>query len=98
MAMSLGHPNSNFLTIEAGDITIPWVQEIKFLGLHIDTMLNWNHHYNLLYNKILLNKKLLTLSKNMLKEQAKLAIHYAHIHSHLKYAILVWGSMLSKIN
>ena len=28
--------------------------------------------------------------------QAKLAIHYAHIHSHLNYAILVWGSMLSK--
>ena len=52
MAMSLGHPNSNFLTTEVGDLTIPWVQEIKFLGLHIDSMLNWNHHYNLLYNKI----------------------------------------------
>ena len=69
MAMSLGHPNSNFLTIEVGDLTIPWVQEIKFLGLHIDTMLNWNHHYDLLYNKILLNKKLLTLSQYMLMVQ-----------------------------
>ena len=59
-------------------------------------MLNWNHHYNLLYNKILLNKKLLTLSQNMLTVQAKLAIYYAHIHSHLNYAILVWRSMLSK--
>ena len=53
MAMSLGHLNSNFLTIKVGDLTIPLVQEIKFLGHHIDTMLNWNHHYNLLYNKIL---------------------------------------------
>ena len=59
-------------------------------------MLNWNHHYNLIYDKILLNKKLLTLSHNMLMEQAKLAIYYAHIHSHLNYAILVWGIMLSK--
>ena len=57
MAMSLGHPNSKFPTIEVGGLTIPWIQEIKFLGLHIDTMLNWNHHYNLLYSKILLNKK-----------------------------------------
>ena len=56
MTVSLGHLNSNFLTIEV-DLTIPWVQEIKFLGIHIDTMLNWNHHYNLLYNKILLNNK-----------------------------------------
>ena len=61
MAMSLDHPNSNFLTIEVGNLTIPWVQEIKFLGLHIDTMPNWNHHYNLLYNKILLNKKLINI-------------------------------------
>ena len=76
--MSLGHLNS---TIEIGDLTIPWVQEIKFLGLHIDTMLNWSHHYNLLYNKILLNKRLLTLSQNMLMVQAKLAIYYAYIQS-----------------
>ena len=32
----------------------------------------------------------------MLMVQAKLAIYYAHIHSHLNYSILVWGSMLSK--
>ena len=96
MTMSLGHLNSNYLTIEVGDPTITWIQEIKFLGLHIDTMLNWNHHYNVLYNKILLNKKLLTHFQHMLMEQAKLAIHYAHIHSHLNYVILVWGSMLSK--
>ena len=96
MAMSLGHPNLNFLTTEVGDLTIPWVQEIKFLGLHIDTMLNWNHQYNLLYNNIRLNKKLLTLSQNMLMEQAKLALYYAHIHSHLNYEILIWRSMLLK--
>ena len=62
MAMSLGHQNSNLPTMDIGDLTIPWVHEIKFLGLHIDKMLNWNHHYNLLYNRILLNIKLLTLS------------------------------------
>ena len=89
MAMSLGHLNLNFPTIEVGDLTISLVQEIKFLGLHIDTMLNFNHHYNLLYKKILLNQKLLTLSQNMLTEQAKLVIYYAHTHSHLNYVILV---------
>ena len=96
MAMSLCHLNSKFLTMEIGDLTIPWVQEIKFLGLYIDKKLNWNHHYNLLNNKILLKKKLLTLSQNMLMVQAKLAKYYAHISSHLNYVILLWGSMLSK--
>ena len=95
MAMSHCHPDSNFPTKEV-DLAIPWVQEIKFLGLHIDTMLNWNHHYNLLYNKILLNKKLLTISQNMLMVQVTLAIYNAHTHSHPNYALLVWGSMLLK--
>ena len=32
----------------------------------------------------------------MLTVQSKLPINYAHIHSHLNYAMLVWGSMLLK--
>ena len=32
----------------------------------------------------------------MLMVQAKLAIYYAHIYSHLNYVILVWRSMLLK--
>ena len=59
-------------------------------------MQNQNHHYNLLYNKILLNKKLLTISQNMLMEEAKLAIYYTHIIINFNYVTLVWGGMLSK--
>ena len=38
---------------------------------------------------------LLKKSKNILDKSALRSVYYAHIHSHLSYAILVWGSMLS---
>ena len=52
MAMSLGHPYSNFPIIEVGDLTIPWVQDIKFFSFHNDTMLNWQPSLYLLDSKI----------------------------------------------
>ena len=38
---------------------------------------------------------LLKKSKNILDRLALRTVYYAHIHSHLTYAISVWGSMLS---
>ena len=38
---------------------------------------------------------LLKKSKNILDRYALRSVYYAHIHSHLSYAISVWGSMLS---
>ena len=39
---------------------------------------------------------LLKRSKNLLKRNALKLIYYGHFHSHLKYGILLWGSMLSQ--
>ena len=38
---------------------------------------------------------LLKKSKNILDRLALRTVYYAHIHSHLSYAISIWGSMLS---
>ena len=39
---------------------------------------------------------LLKKGKNMLKIFTLVSIYYAHIHSHLKYGILLWGSILNQ--
>ena len=39
---------------------------------------------------------MLKRSKNLLTKSALLPIYYGHIHSHLKYGILLWGSMLTQ--
>ena len=39
---------------------------------------------------------LLKRSRNFLNKNALILIYYGHFHSHLKYGILLWGSMLSR--
>ena len=39
---------------------------------------------------------LLKRGKNFLRKNALLPIYYGHIHSHLKYGILLWGSMINQ--
>ena len=36
------------------------------------------------------------MGKNMLNKSTKLNLYYAQIHSHINYAIMVWGNMMSK--
>ena len=49
-----------------------------------------------MYNKIQANKQLLNISKNFLDVQTMIKIYYAHINSHLRYGLVVWGSMMTK--
>ena len=39
---------------------------------------------------------LLKTGKNFLRKNALLPIYYGFIHSHLKYGILLWGSMINQ--
>ena len=39
---------------------------------------------------------LLKRGKNFLRKNALIPIYYGHIHSHLKYGILLWGSMINQ--
>ena len=80
--------------IKSGDLEPLSMKETKFLGINLDNNLSWGHHFNILYNKLLLNKRLLALSKNTQSIMAKLSIYYAYLYSHLTYTVGMWGSML----
>ena len=49
--------------IKFGDLKLLSTKETKFLGINLDNNLSWGHQFNILYNKLLLNKRLLALSK-----------------------------------
>ena len=88
--------DNNTSTIKFMDVEIPIVQVTKFLGVYLDDKLKWEYHANQVYNKIQTNKQLLNISKNFLDIQTMVKIYYAHIHSHLRYGLVVWGSMMTK--
>ena len=83
------------ITLKLGGHTIPCQTETKFLGVWINKKLDWNKHVDVLLIKLRQNVGLLKKSKNILDRLALRSVYYAHIHSHLSYAISIWGSMLS---
>ena len=76
--------------------TLPVVMKTKFLGIWIDSLLNWQPHFDQLCLKIIHNTNLLKLSKNHLNMNTKKLIYYAHIYSHLVYGCTTWGNMLNQ--
>ena len=83
-------------SINIMDVNIPFVQITRFLGVYLDENMDWKYHSNQVYNKIQSNKQLLNISKNLMDLKTLIKIYYAHIHSHLNYGLIVWGSMLNK--
>ena len=83
-------------SINIMDVNIPFVQSTRFLGVYLDENLDWKYHSNQVYNEIQSNKQLLNISRNLMDLKTLIKIYYAHIHSHLNYRLIVWGSMLNK--
>ena len=79
-----------------GDKSIKQVKETKFLGTWLDDQLNWKAHMTRLLTKLKCGLGMLQRSKNFLTTRAMKLLYYGQIHSHLCYAVSVWGPMLSK--
>ena len=87
--------NTKELNLTLNQTSIPLVSSTKFLGVNIDNKLTWTEHINNIITKISVNKNLIGRSRNLLSIQAKKCIYYAHIYSHLAYAVTVWGNSVT---
>ena len=83
-------------SLTIGDTVITPVTETKFLGLWIDHKLNWKKHYTELLNKLNQGLNLLRKAKSLLNTPSLLSLYYAHFHSHLSYAMVVWSGMYNR--
>ena len=86
-------PNMNVLV---DNTVIPQVEQTKFLGIILERQLSCRNHTNTLYNKIIANKLLLLKSKRFISNEGLRSIYYGHIHSHISYGLINWGSMADK--
>ena len=64
----------------------------NFLGLTLDSTLNWHEHVNNVAKKIVGLIGSLYRASYLLHPDTKLALYYAHIHSHLTYMCHIWGA------
>ena len=82
------------IKITVDGITLPQVSETKFLGVWIDSNLNWKMHVEKIISKLRKGIGLLNRGKHVLTSGAKKILYFAQVHSHLAYCYSIWGNMI----
>ena len=72
--------------------SIPYTKSAKYLGITIDTSLSFKLHTDSLISKLSRSVGILFKLKPFLTTPALLSLYYAIFHSHIQYAIFIWGS------
>jgi hypothetical protein len=68
----------------------------KYLGVFVDSQLNWNRHGDYITSKVCRNIYLLRNMSNGLSAHCLRIAYYSLINCHLEYCILVWGHSSSR--
>ena len=75
---------------------ISHVDTTKFLGIYIDTNLQWKTHTQHVKQKISSGLYALNRLKHMLPSRTLKSIYFSLIHSYLNYGCILWGNTFSK--
>ena len=67
------------------------VKSYKYLGITIDSCLNWKEHIKNLNKKLLNITRTFYLIKNMCSLKVLKTLYYAMVQSHLGYGLSCWG-------
>ena len=86
----------NQIKVKLCNQVLPIQTSTKFLGIQLNSNLDWSKHYSAIYSKLKQNTGLLHRCKNFLTTSTLRLLYFAHIHSHLSYSILVWGSTMKQ--
>ena len=87
--------NKNVFTNEAlklGDDVIEKVTFVKYLGIYLDSQLNWKVHIDSLCRKLISQCGALRKLSYHTPKWVLEKIYFAHFHSRLQYLISAWGS------
>jgi hypothetical protein len=64
----------------------------KFLGIHINENLKWNHQLDSVKTKLNTGYYIIKQLKKITNPQILRMAYFACIHMHLKYGIMLWGN------
>jgi hypothetical protein len=86
------NPPSSSPLIRIDNRIIPSAPSTKFLGIHITPDLDWSLHIQKILSKIKGGCFLLRRLKPIVNPNILILVYHAHLHSHLSYGLLFWGS------
>lgn len=88
--------SNNYIDIFLDDNKLEEVESTKFLGVTVDSRLNWNEHIDQLSTKLASGLYIIRNISKLGNKQLTLNCYYAFIYSQITYSILLWGSSSNK--
>src|SRR6266851_2505507 len=83
---------TNIKTINLGCSILDRVFVTKYLGIYIQDNLRWSMHIKKLSSKIAPHVGMISKIRHYFSQNVVLMYYYAFIHSHMSYAISIWGN------
>lgn len=80
------------LLVLSNGTSVPNCKWAKFLGVHIDCNLNWEHHIGTVVAKVNKGSYILRYMSNHLSVHNLKCFYFAYVQSILSYGIIFWGS------
>ena len=71
---------------------------MRYLGVKIDSKLNWNSHVNAIATKLNQANAMLYKVRDFVNANILKSIYYALFESHINYTCIIWGQNISTIN
>ena len=88
-------PQQNILSLHVtliiNNLPILSCDKAKYLGIFIDSRLNFHSHLKSVENKVARSVGILSKLKHFLPSNSLLKLYYVFIHPHLLYGLSIWG-------
>ena len=84
--------NKSEINLKVDNTLVDQVNHTKFLGVYIESSLNWSKHIDHVSNKISKNIGIITRARKVLKKKTLVSLYYTFIYPYLNYCNTVWGS------
>jgi len=83
---------SNMEPIFLGSNSLEQVKVVKYLGIYIQNNLRWSHQIKCVTTKIAAYVGIISKIRHYFSLKIILMYYYSFIHSHISYAISIWGN------
>ena len=84
--------NTEGIQVRIDNINIDRVESIKFLGIIIDSNLNWNKHIDYICQKISKNIGIIRYVSHFLPQKSLLTLYYSLVYPYFFYGNIVWAN------
>ena len=84
--------DQQLINIKMGNTTLEQVDEMKYLGVYIDSALTWNSHINYLSKILSRSAGIFSKLRYYVDRATILKTYHSLFNSHLQYGILCWGA------